>query len=190
MGAKFETYSKTGKERYAHKGVPRKHLSTGRKFAIRAMWENGMSQKQIAILEGVSLSTVNLITKDDALKELDQNYVNRTKRLLSSRFYVMADKAIDKAGENKRLDKMNSYQLAMIGAVSVDKARLMDGMSTENVSVRSLNDHIVSSQNELDTLKQAIMSKIDGKHGIIEVGESAKMNVSHGKSNNNVTENE
>lgn len=152
-----------GKNRYSHPGIRKPHLSTGRKMAIRAMLDHGMSGNQIAIMEGVSTSTIYSIRDDKNLTDLNPKYVEKTRQLLASRFYVLADKAIEKAQEEDRIDKMNSYQLTMMGAVSVDKARLMDGMSTENVSVRTLNDQVNNSRNELESLKAAIMAKLDGK---------------------------
>lgn len=165
------------KQRYSHPGVSRKHLSTGRKLAIKAMLDSGISQYQVAILENVSTSTVNMISKDQSLRELDPQIVEKTKKMLASRFYVLADRSIDKAMQEKRIDKMSSYQLTMMGAVSTDKARLMDGLSTENVSVRSFSDTIATGLNELSKLKRVIDDKIK----IYSEEESANF----GKANNN-----
>lgn len=137
----------------------RQTITTGKKIAIKAMLDQGMSQWQVAHIEQVSRATVNRIANDPELDNLRSDIVEKTKSMLSSRFYVLADRSIDKAMEEDRIDKLNSYQLTMMGAVSVDKARLMDGMSTENVSVRGLNGHLLKDAKELDNVKDMIIKR-------------------------------
>lgn len=137
----------------------RSWMSTGKKLAIRAMLQHGMSEWQIAAMEGTSRSTVNAIRNDKRLDELNPALVATTKRMLSSRFYLLADKAVDRAGEDDRLEKMSSYQLAMIGAVSVDKARLMDGQSTENLAFKGVNEQVQTGLQDLERMKAMLLKR-------------------------------
>lgn len=141
-------------------------LTTGKKIAIKAMLESGMSEWQVAEIEKVSRSTVNNVRHDPELEDLRPDIVEKTKKYLASRFYVMSDHSLSKAMENQRMEKMNSYQLTMMGAVAVDKARLMDGLSTENLSVRGVNEQVINDAKDLSKIKSMIVNRyglVDGK---------------------------
>lgn len=134
-------------------------LSTGKKIAILAMLQNGIPAWQVAMMEGVSKTTVRSIELDPYLQQLKPEIVEGTRKMLASRFYLLSDKSVDKASDDEKMDKMSAYQLTMMAAVAVDKARLMDGQSTENLAVHNISDNIRSSSNEMDAMKASLIKR-------------------------------
>jgi hypothetical protein len=162
--------------------VSYRRLTTGRKIAIKAMLDSGFPERQIAALENVSPATVNNIRHDPELQDLSPSIVEKTKSMLASRAYVMADRSISKAAEEDRLDKMNSYQLTVMGSIMIDKARLMEGMSTENLALHSVSEHLKNGANELDNMKSLIIKRFRmslNEDNAISDGNASKTNDSH-----------
>lgn len=149
------------KAEHSHMPEPRSYLrmSTGRKFAIRAMLESGLSQSKIAALEGISKSTVHDIAHDPEIAELDPKIVGKTKAMMAGRAYLFADRAISKAGEEDRMDKMNSYQLTVMGSIMIDKARLLDGLSTDNIALHNVSEQLQSGAREIESVKDMIIKR-------------------------------
>lgn len=156
-----EQLAKTKNERRYKLGNPThyRHLSMGRRIVIKAMIDSGLSYRKIANLEGVSLASIFDISKDDEIKELAPEILGKTKKMLAGRAYVLADRSISKAGQEDRLDKMNSYQLSLIGSMMIDKARLMDGASTENIALHSISEHLENGSKDLDSMKDMIIKR-------------------------------
>ena len=125
------------------------HLTTGRKLSIKALSAAGLSNREIARREKVSSSTVGAILLDKELDELEPQIIEKTAKMLGSRFVVLADRSITKAQEEKRLNRMSSYQLAGIAGLAFARHRVAAGLSTENLSVRGVVEHLTSEESEL-----------------------------------------
>lgn len=134
-------------------------MSTGRKLVVKAMLESGLSYRQIAASENISLDTVHSIAYDPEIVELTPGLLDKTKRMLAGRAYLLADRSISKAGEEDRLDKMNAYQLTIMSSVMIDKARLMDGQSTENLALHTLSEQLQSGAKDIDNVKDMIIKR-------------------------------
>lgn len=141
--------------------IPRSYqqLTTGRKIVIKTMVEAGVPYRQIAAMERVSVATVHGVAHDNELIEMSPEIVAKTKAALSGRAYILADRSISKAGEETRLDKMNSYQLTVMGSIMIDKARLMDGMSTENLALHTMSERLQSGAKDIDNVKNMILKR-------------------------------
>lgn len=153
------TYSE--RSRHGNMPAPRSYqqLTTGRKIVIKTMVEAGIPYRQIAAMERVSVATVHGVAHDNELIEMSPEIVAKTKAALSGRAYVLADRSISKAGEETRLDKMNSYQLTVMGSIMIDKARLMDGMSTENLALHTMSERLQSGSKDLENVKNMIIKR-------------------------------
>jgi DNA-binding CsgD family transcriptional regulator len=126
--------------------------SLTKKLAIKALAESGVTPSEIAREEGIGRQTVYDIMKNERIKCLDPKIVGSLKDSLKGYVYANAYRAQNKITEQK-LDDMNAYQLTMISAVNIDKGRLMENMSTSNISVLSVAQNV---QSELDTLTKQL----------------------------------
>lgn len=138
-------------------------LSTGRKIVIRAMCATGMSFREVARREKISDSTVKKIWEDDELEELEPRYIEKTKEALGGRFVLLADRAITKAQEEERLDRMSAFQLAGIAGLSFDKHRVASGLSTENISIRGVVEHLRSEKDAARKIRERLESALRGE---------------------------
>lgn len=87
---------------------------------------------------GVTSSTVSDWVNDmrtpdeqEQLRSLSSNI----KKTMSDKFYVGASKLFAVAMEDKKLDKASTLQLTTAASQLIDKARLLDGDSTENIGM-------------------------------------------------------
>ena len=94
---------------------------------------SGKSTRVVGKEYGVSSSTVSEIEHDEALiAKLAQ--AEHIKKGLSADLYVKAQASLDKLTDD-RLLKVNAFQNAIIAATCIDKARLIEGASTHNISL-------------------------------------------------------
>jgi len=131
--------------------------SLTQRIAVKALAESGVSPTAIARTENIDRSTVYSIMKNRKIEVLAQHQVNAIKRSLIGLAYANAYRAQEKITENK-LDAMNAYQLSLISSINVDKARLGENLSTENISHRGLNETLAED-------RQRILDKISGLGG-------------------------
>jgi hypothetical protein len=125
---------------------------------------SGYTHQQAAKQCGMNSGTVSRLMKDERLNDLiDDGVAERTKKALGRGFYDLADRAVARASEDARLDKASAYQLAGIAGLSFDKARLHDGLSTENVSLRGVVEHHKDELGKVRQLREAIEAEIVGK---------------------------
>ena len=95
--------------------------------------------RQIAKEYNVANATVSTIEHDERLKaKLAQS--EHIKKALSANLYISAQDSLN-CITPERLEKVNAYQNAIITATLIDKARLVEGASTQNISVMS---HIIA----------------------------------------------
>lgn len=138
-------------------------LTSGHKLKIAADHKAGMSYTQICVKHNISEKTLLNVLNDEIMQEVtSEPYINATKKLLSSRFYAIADMALNEIDPAK-LRSMNPYQLGMLAAVALDKARLLEGQSTENISFRNLSVNIHSTLQQLQERKAELLAAIESK---------------------------
>ena len=115
----------------------RKRLTEGEKLMIHSERKQlTKTTRQIAKEYGVSNATVTTLEHDERLKaKLEQS--DHIKKALSANLYISAQNSLD-CITPVRLKKVNAYQNAIITATLIDKARLIEGSSTLNMSVRTV----------------------------------------------------
>lgn len=139
-------------------------LQTGRRIAILAHLEAGDRPSDIARREKVSLATVHNIRNDPRLRELsDGKAVERTKELLSANFYLASDALLDEAMKPAKIVKLRTTEAMLAAGIAVDKARLLEGKSTENVSIRGVVGHLQAQLSDAALLRRTLLESIDSQ---------------------------
>lgn len=140
-----------------------KNLTTGHKLRIVADLKSGKTQSDICRAHKLSPTGLALILNDDALQEVTSTAdMNQTKKIMASRFYHIADMALSHI-DTVKLQKLDPYRLVMLSAIAVDKARLLDGQSTENITFRNLSLTVHAQLEQLQERKQILLEVMEGK---------------------------
>jgi hypothetical protein len=136
-------------------------IQTGRRIAILARLEAGERPADIARREKVCLSTVDNIRNDPHLRELsDGKMVERTKELMSAKFYLASDALLDEAMRPEKRAKLRTTEAMLAAGIAVDKARLLEGKSTENVSIRGVVAHLQAQLSDAALLRRTLLDSI------------------------------
>jgi hypothetical protein len=138
---------------YVHTG---NRLPESKLFAIKGLLEAGYSCRRTAAMARCSLSTVIAVKRRP---ELDPDVVTNIKRHLSGKFYRIADESLDGITDEK-LQKASAPQLMTMAAIGIDKARLIEGQTTErtefvNWTDRQLEAEIAQLEAELEKIASA-----------------------------------
>ena len=108
---------------------------------------SGKTTRAIAKEYGVSNSTVTDIEHNERLKaKIEQS--DHIKKALSANLYISAQDSLD-CITPKRLLQVNAYQNAIITATLIDKARLIEGSSTLNVSIKTVVSDLEERKRQL-----------------------------------------
>lgn len=141
--------------------VPLEPLQTGKRIAILARLEAGDRPSEVARREKVSLTTVNAIRNDPFLRELvDIKAVEKTKEIMSAKFYLASDRLLDEAMRPEKLAKLRTTEGMMAAGIAVDKARLLEGKSTENVSIRGVVGHLQAQLSDAALLRRQLLDSM------------------------------
>jgi hypothetical protein len=130
------------------KKVHGKRYNLATKIAIAAMQGTGLSATQAAAATGAHISTISRAWDNPELAELTPQVVQKTKSGLGGLFYKRALGSLLELTHEK-LRESSALQLATTAGIMVDKARLMEGLSTENVSFRGVTEAIESDREKL-----------------------------------------
>lgn len=150
-----EQAGETGNER-----MRRETMSTGKKLIIVGDLTKGMTIRQVAKKHGISVTAVMKAAEDPELYGVtDRAAQSITKKLLAGRFYQLADLALSHIDVEK-LKRMDGYRLAFMAAVALDKGRLLEGESTENLSFKGLALNIHTTLEQLKEKKRAVMERV------------------------------
>ena len=104
------------------------------------------SVRKIAKEYGINPSTVMEISQDEALKaKLAKS--EHIKKALSAESYIIAEAAGSRVLED--LHRASAYQAAGIRHYAIEDARLVEGSSTMNVSVRTVVNDLEQRKKEL-----------------------------------------
>ncbi len=124
-----------------NKKVHGKRYTTARKLAVRALAETGMSVSEIARQEGMARPSVYNVIRDSKFELLPKSKVDMIKNALVGNTYANAYRAQD-AITDEKLTQSSALQLMTISAIGIEKGRLMEGMSTDNVAFRGVTQSI------------------------------------------------
>ena len=138
-------------------------IAPARAYAIRALVESGMTKKEIAKREHISPNTIRAIQKSD---KFDPQRVEHIKQNLAANWYQTADRAIN-AITDAKLEQSTALQLGTLGAISTDKARLIEGKATVRTeyvdsSDQAINDEIARLEGELAQWKSGDIVNSEG----------------------------
>ena len=127
-------------------------------IAIKAMKDfvdNGqMTVTDVARQTNSSRMKVYRVWEDPELDDLSTSVVSKTKKGLTGLFYKRALEAT-KAISPSKLDQASALQLATVAGIMTEKGRLMENLSTENVSHRGFIDNLNEEKDKIvERLKQ------------------------------------
>lgn len=144
-----------------------KTLTTGRKLKILAELKNGMPPEQVCVKHRISKTVLALIMNDSQFQEVTNNsFMNATKKMMANRFYQIADLCLSHV-DTEKMQRMDPYKLVVAASIALDKARLIEGQSTENLSFRSLGLNIHTTLDQLKEKKQALLEMLASKLGSV-----------------------
>jgi hypothetical protein len=143
------------KPRNYDKKVHGKRYTIAQKLAIKALQNTGLSPHEAQPIAGADRSTIIRIWEDKELDDLSPAIVNKVKSGLGGLFYKRALGATLAISEQK-LSESSALQLATVAGIMTEKGRLMDGLSTENVSFRGLSQSIDSDRAKIMERIQAL----------------------------------
>lgn len=122
--------------------------TTSRDSLILSDLQSGITMQEIAKNRKCSLRTVDAVKKSE---RYIKSSVSSTKKALPQKLYEIANLSIA-AITPAKLAAASAPQLITTAAIAIDKARLMEGLSTENMDIRAVVPRI---QEQLDATVQA-----------------------------------
>lgn len=143
---------KKSKRKVYDRKVHGKRYPLAQKIAIKAMQslaDSGqMTVTDVAKNAGTTRMQVYRVWEDPELEDLSPEVVNKTKKGLTGLFYKRAMQATLHMTEDK-FKQSNLLQLATVSGIMTEKARLSEGLSTENVAHKGLIDTLSSDRDKL-----------------------------------------
>lgn len=125
-----------------------KRLGLPAKIAIAAMKDSGMSATNAAKASNVHISTIIRAWDNPELEDLSPSIVRKTKIGLGGLFYKRALESTLAISPIK-LEQASALQLATVAGIMTEKGRLMEGLSTDNVSFRGISQSIDEDRNKI-----------------------------------------
>lgn len=119
------------------------------KLAAAALVQSGtVSVRQAAQELGMSERTLYRVKNDPEIMDLHANEVSEIKDALTKLTYKRSFESLKSINQNK-LDSSSALQLMTVAAIGIEKGRLMEGLSTENVSHRGVMQTLESDRQRL-----------------------------------------
>lgn len=140
-------HSKKSQRNYDKK-VHGKRMPLTSKIAVMAMKESGMTATDVAKATKVHVSTIIRAWDNPELEDLSPSIVQKTKRGLGGLFYKRALEST-LAINSEKLEQASALQLATVAGIMTEKGRLMEGLSTDNVSFRGISQSIEEDRAKL-----------------------------------------
>lgn len=160
LQAEMDQEEKSPEQRKRHRS-----LTTGHKLRILYELKHGRAAEDICRAHRISRTSLALIACDDNLQEVSNvNYIEKTKKIAAARFYQLADVCLSHI-DPRKLERLDAYKLGMLAAIALDKARLIEGQPTENLSFRNLSMSIQGTLNDLQIRKSKVLDMLAVKTG-------------------------
>lgn len=187
---KMVTYHDAHHLRDAHKDTPiqienetiRDILARSRQYLLRTrkypdelkvlaltLRTSGYTYEKMTEITGVSEPTLVDWVKNPSFDTIElKNIADGIKERLSSRLLINANQSFNAAMTDEKIAKASYLQLVVGGSTMIDKARLLNNESTENIAMISkkvmeydskradLNDEILDSQAEIMALEKKL----------------------------------
>jgi hypothetical protein len=143
-----------------------------KRIAIAEDIKAGYAYREVAARHGVALATIHAAVKDPDIQSLiDDEIVERRRKSMAKIYEYQADCGLSALTP----EKWNAAPAASIitaAAIATDKARLLRGESTDNVSIRGSVEMINSEILELKKKREQMFSGVQQND---QSDESAKM---------------
>ena len=140
--------SKKSRKQYSHdKKVHGKRYAPAVKLAIKSL-QGSVSVDEAAALTGANRNTIVRAWEDPELEDLSPSVVRKTKIGLGGLFYKRALES-SLAISAEKLSQSSALQLATVAGIMTEKGRLMEGLSTDNVSFRGVSQSIDEDRNKI-----------------------------------------
>lgn len=131
-----------------------KKIPTAIKIVAKVCTESGMTQKETATQLGVSEDTIQRAIMDPTL---DREIIEKAKIHLPVKMYNVAMTIAERLSTHPELlEKMNPYMSALVLGIMIDKSRLMQGESTENLNVQSKVIQIQAALESISELRKKL----------------------------------
>ncbi len=135
----------------------KKKIPLAVKAVAKVMTESGFSQVETARELSLPVKSIQRAIADSTL---DRKIIEQVKEILPTKFYHVAFMIAERLSSHPELiAKMNPYMQTMVMAIMVDKGRLMQGQSTENVEVRGQVADVKTTLDEIARIKNLLVSK-------------------------------
>lgn len=116
------------------------------------------SIRTVAAQTGLAFETVRRLWKKE---DLLPPAVESVKNNLRAKFYLISNFALDSITPEK-FEKLDPYRAMLTAGISLDKARLIEGLSTENINFKSLSVTINAELNTLREKKDELLRALNG----------------------------
>jgi hypothetical protein len=124
---------------------------------VRARIDSGATNDEIQQEFSIAKATVQAIRKTTLFSK---GHVAAIKSGLASGFAAVAATALSTINKEK-LDACSAPQLAMVAGVAVDKLRLLQGESTQNVSFKDAGANAVDHLSVVEGVLSSLVGSID-----------------------------
>jgi len=131
-----------------NKKVHGKRYTHTQKLAVKALLESGKTPTEIQREEKIDRSTVYNVMRDQRINLLAKQQVDAIKNALVGLTYANAYRAQGAITEEK-LENSSFLQLMTGSAIGIEKGRLMENLSTDNVSFRGISQNIEEDRAKL-----------------------------------------
>ncbi len=123
---------KRARERFGKVG---KHPDELKVLALTLRSAN-YSYDKISAIIGIGKTTVSDWIRRPSFDNVGlSELANGIKERMASQLYINSNQVFNAAMEDDKIDKASHLQLVTSGSIMIDKARLMEGKSTENISM-------------------------------------------------------
>ena len=120
---------------------------TIRFIRAKSYLEQGKTLEETRRLTGLAVLTIRKIR--EGIISTDPRLVSEIKKAESSRLAVIGAKILDHAGNDETILKSSLLQATTAYSQLVDKRRLLDGQSTNNVAIHSTLDELSARGNDI-----------------------------------------
>lgn len=120
--------------------------------------EGKSTYNQIMALTGLSKTTIAKVKRGEI--KLVQEWADQVKRDESGKFTFLSNTILDSINSND-LEKSSLLQKVTSASILIDKRRLIDGQSTENISVVQRLSEIQPKADQADKLLETIKSRLN-----------------------------
>ncbi len=121
-----------------------------RNTLIAIYLEQGHSVRKIKQLVKCGNDTIAEVRKGERVGSVQ--LAERIKKTLAARCTIASSIMLERATDIDKLDRASTFQLSGAAGLLMHNARLLDGESTHNVSVRSVHESISESQDKLNRM--------------------------------------